>query len=115
MRVSSLAAALALLVAGCGFDGGRTGPEDPELSLPEPDFTLPEPALATTGTTTNVWTPKAPMPTAQAFFGAGVVNGVLYTVGGYNGNDKPTTLVQAYTPGANSWTTRAPCPRAGSI
>ena len=109
MRRTSLTAALALLIIGCGIDGDPTAPEDPGLTLPDP-VTLPEPEFAATTLATNVWTTKAPMPTAQRYFAGGVVNGVLYTVGGENSNDTPHTLVQAYTPGDNSWRTKAPLP-----
>src|SRR6185503_14888443 len=36
---------------------------------------------------TDTWTPKASMPTARADLGVGVVNGVLYAVGGNNGDN----------------------------
>ena len=49
----------------------------------------------------------------------GVVNGVLYAVGGYGPlsfpGEFPTGAVDAYDPSTNSWTTKAslPTPRAG--
>jgi N-acetylneuraminic acid mutarotase len=55
---------------------------------------------------TNSWTTKAPMPTARSGLAVGVVNGVLYAVGGYSGR----TTVEAFDPVANSWTSRAPMP-----
>lgn len=55
---------------------------------------------------TNTWTPMAPMPTGREGLAAGVVNGILYAVGGYNG--VVNTLVEAYDPVANTWVTRAP-------
>jgi Kelch motif len=66
------------------------------------------------------WTAKAPMPTLRSYFGIGVLNGVLYAVGGEafcglcNPNGAaPTSVVEAYVP--NGWATRAPMPtvRAG--
>jgi N-acetylneuraminic acid mutarotase len=42
-----------------------------------------------------------------------VVNGVLYAVGGFE-TSKPLATVQAYSPGSNSWVTRAPLPKARS-
>ncbi len=54
------------------------------------------------------WSPRAPMPTPRSRLGVGVVNGVLYAVGGdYIGT------VEAYDPVTNSWTTKArmPTPR----
>jgi energy-converting hydrogenase Eha subunit A len=57
----------------------------------------------------NSWTTKAPMPTPRSRFSVGVVNGVLYAVGGVNGTGNLGT-VEAYDPVANSWTTMAPMP-----
>jgi N-acetylneuraminic acid mutarotase len=51
----------------------------------------------------NTWTTKAAMPTPRLGFGVGVVDGILYTVGG----DAAGT-VEAYDPVTNTWTTRQP-------
>jgi len=58
----------------------------------------------------NTWTTKAPMPTPRLTFAVGVVNGILYTVGG----DAAGT-VEAYDPLTNTWTTKQPMltPRSG--
>ena len=58
---------------------------------------------------TNCWTAKAPMPTRRTFFGVGVVNGMLYAVGGLASGTRAAT-VEAYHPGTNSWIARAPLP-----
>ena len=58
---------------------------------------------------TNCWTAKAPMPTRRTFFGVGVVNGMLYAVGGLASGTFAATL-EAYHPGTNTWITRAPLP-----
>lgn len=57
----------------------------------------------------GTWTTKAPMPTARSAFGTGVVNSILYAVGGY---DSFNTLdkVEAYDPTTDTWTTKAPWP-----
>jgi hypothetical protein len=111
MRTTTLTTALTILLVGCGFDSGPTAPEGAGPAVPEPALPVAEPEFAAAqALSTNVWTTKAPMPTAQRYFAAGVVNGVLYTVGGENSNDAPQTLVQAYTPGDNSWRTKAPLP-----
>jgi N-acetylneuraminic acid mutarotase len=103
-----------LLIVGCGIDPSPTAPEDPGLTSPEPVLPLPEPEFVVA--TTNVWTTKAAMPTLQTFLGAGVVNGVLYAVGGNDSDGEKLTTVQAYTPGSNSWATKAPLPSArGSL
>jgi N-acetylneuraminic acid mutarotase len=63
--------------------------------------------------TTDTWTAKAPMPTARAGLAVGVIDGVLYALGGgcegiARGNPMPT--VEAYDPDTDSWTTRAAMP-----
>jgi hypothetical protein len=45
---------------------------------------------------TNTWTSEAPMPTAREFLAAGVVNGVLYAVGGSGFGDGKN--VEAFNP-----------------
>jgi small nuclear ribonucleoprotein (snRNP)-like protein len=65
------------------------------------------------------WISRAPMPTPRALLGVGVINGVLYAVGGQGGNDgNPYGIlgtVEAYDPATNSWSTKAtmPTPRSG--
>jgi N-acetylneuraminic acid mutarotase len=56
----------------------------------------------------GTWTTKAPLRTARGGLSAGVLNGLLYAVGGWNGNVVAT--VEAYDPATNMWTTRAPMP-----
>ncbi|HVE77384.1 MAG TPA: HYR domain-containing protein, partial [Gemmatimonadaceae bacterium] len=58
-------------------------------------------------------TARAPMPTPRQSLGAGVVNGVLYAVGGFRETfQAPLATVEAYDPATNSWTTKAPMPTA---
>ena len=57
------------------------------------------------------WSLRAPMPIARYGFGVGVVNGILYALGGYGGGGW-TTTVEAYSPMSNTWTTKAPMPTA---
>ena len=59
----------------------------------------------------GTWTTKAPMPTARAALGVGVVNNILYAVGG---NDGVSALaaVEAYDPATNTWSTKASMPTA---
>ena len=62
---------------------------------------------------TNTWTAKALMPTARNALAAGVVNGILYAVGGggtHNGFIVDT--VEAYDPATNTWTAKTPMPMA---
>ena len=76
-----------------------------------------------TGFTTDVWeydpatdvfTPRAPMPSPQRAPGFGVVDGMLYLVGGDNGS-MPVGLVQVYDPATDTWSTASatlPQPRS---
>ena len=59
---------------------------------------------------TNVWTTKASMPTARIDFSVGVVNGVVYAVGGTKDGLTLLNTVQAYNPATNTWVTKAPLP-----
>src|SRR5438477_489784 len=59
----------------------------------------------------NTWSTKAPIPTARHTLGAGVVNEMLYAVGGHNGANVVST-VEAYDPESDSWTEVAPMPTA---
>lgn len=59
---------------------------------------------------TDRWTAKAPMPTSRGSLGVGVVNGVLYAVGGYDASFNTLTSVEAYDPVADVWTTKTPMP-----
>jgi N-acetylneuraminic acid mutarotase len=56
------------------------------------------------------WSTKSPMPTGRDGVPMGVVNGVLYAVGGLDTSGYILTTVEAYDPVANSWTTKAPMP-----
>ena len=64
-----------------------------------------EMALASTGT----WSAKAPMLAARYGLGIGVVNGIPYAVGGFNGSAYVGT-VEAYDPSTNTWSAKAPMP-----
>src|SRR3989442_9875542 len=57
----------------------------------------------------GVWTTKAPMPTPRTGLAAGVVNGILYAVGGNDGVSFLGTD-EAYDPTTNTRTTTAPIP-----
>jgi len=66
---------------------------------------------------TDTWTTKAPMPTARAGGAAGVINGILFVVGGTSssaiGGHTDLNNVEAYNPTTNTWATKAPMPTAG--
>ena len=52
------------------------------------------------------------MPTPRYLLGVGVVNGILYAVGGSSvgGAVAPLTTVEAYDPTTDTWTTKASLP-----
>ena len=59
----------------------------------------------------GTWTLKAPMPTPRVGLAVGIVNGILYAVGGATqaGSDYLSTA-EAYDPARNMWTVKAPMP-----
>ena len=63
----------------------------------------------------GTWTTKAPMPTARGRLAVGVVNGILYAVGGSlgsfaGGGGNDTAAVEAYNPTTDTWLQKAPYP-----
>src|SRR2546430_1604362 len=61
---------------------------------------LPDPAIAVVeayDSATDTWTTKAPMPTPRMNLGVGVINGILYAVGGQSQSGIYNTL-EAYDP-----------------
>src|SRR2546423_6378133 len=61
----------------------------------------------------NTWTTKQPMPTPRFGLGVGVVNGIIYAVGGVGPGGSGTVVtgaVEAYDPVSNTWTAKAPMP-----
>jgi N-acetylneuraminic acid mutarotase len=54
---------------------------------------------------TNTWTTKTPMPTARSGLAVGVVNGILYAIGGTKDGVNNLTTVEAYDPVMNTWDT----------
>lgn len=63
----------------------------------------------------NAWTTKAPMPHASGDLAVGVVNGILYAVGGQDhpqDESPPFNYLQAYDPATDTWSAKAPMPTA---
>jgi N-acetylneuraminic acid mutarotase len=53
----------------------------------------------------NSWTPGlASMSTVRSNFGVGVVNGIIYAVGGDDLSGNPLETVESYNPSSNTWT-----------
>lgn len=65
------------------------------------------PSLSSQGGT---WTTKSPMPTPRGDHAIGVVNGIMYVVGGGVGRDPYFAIVEAYDPRTNRWIRKAPMP-----
>jgi hypothetical protein len=66
-------------------------------------------------TRTLGWQEEAPMPTPRTDHGVGVINGIIYAVGGTPTTPNcctPLTTLEAYDPVANTWTEKAPMPTA---
>lgn len=62
---------------------------------------------------TDTWTAKQPIPSPPYGAGVGVVNGILYAVGGIAPGGSGiviTGTLQAYDPASDTWTTKAPMP-----
>lgn len=92
-----LSVAAMLLAVACHDAGGPV----PSAIHGPPNFSLGGP---------GVWTTKAPMPTARYNLASGVVNGILYAVGGGRSNASIVATVEAYDPVTNTWTTKAAMP-----
>jgi N-acetylneuraminic acid mutarotase len=65
-------------------------------------------------TAANTWATRKSMPTARAYLVAGVVNNLIYAVGGEKGvlASRAITKVEAYDATSNTWSTKAPLPNA---
>src|SRR5256886_59907 len=93
-----LGVAATLLAVACH---DAWGPRPARVKAPDLDL----------GAGPGVWTTKASMPTARWGLGGGVVNGIVYAVGGAGWSTVLAT-VEAYDPATNTWTTKAPMPTA---
>ncbi|MHC4707177.1 MAG: Kelch repeat-containing protein [Planctomycetota bacterium] len=79
-----------------------------------------QPALSTVeeyDPATDTWTEKAPMPTARTVISTSVADGKIYAIGGFVRpgvwtQEKVTSVVEAYDPATDTWTTKAPMPTA---
>ncbi len=55
----------------------------------------------------GTWTEKTPMPAPRNGLAVGVINGILYAIGGFHSGAYLATN-QAYDPATNTWTEKAP-------
>jgi N-acetylneuraminic acid mutarotase len=60
---------------------------------------------------TDTWKTKTPLPTPR-YGPVGVVNGILYAVGGVSKGSGIISTVEAYNPTTNTWIMKAPMPVA---
>ena len=60
----------------------------------------------------GTWATKTPMPTARVELSTGVVNGVVYAVGGRPADGGFTATVEAYDPASDTWAIKASMPTA---
>lgn len=61
------------------------------------------------------WISKAEMSMPRSYFGIGVVDGVIYVIGGMTGEEgKELSLAEAYYPSKDMWAIRNPMPTARS-
>jgi N-acetylneuraminic acid mutarotase len=60
----------------------------------------------------NFWTGKRAMPTARFHLASGVVNSLLYAVGGESNTAASLRTLQVYNPISNSWASKAALPAA---
>jgi len=60
--------------------------------------------------TTNTWSILAAMPTARESLAVGVINNILYAVGGGTGCGVFSAALEAYDPATNTWTSKKPMP-----
>ena len=105
--VASSALVLLLLSGGCG-DPESLGPSGPAEPIVAPGGRN---VLAAAVAPTNVWGSKAPLPTARSGHAVGVVNNMLYAVGGKNSAGIGIATNHAYTLATNSWRPRRRCQR----
>jgi N-acetylneuraminic acid mutarotase len=58
----------------------------------------------------GTWQTLAAMPTARQELATAVLNGNVYTIGGYNIDGQTTNTVEIYNPNTNSWASAHPFP-----
>ncbi len=83
--------------------------------LPGPRWRGVSAAVESYDPTTDLWTPRADMPTARTGLVTGVVNGKIYAIGGGD-EDGSIAAVEEYDPATDQWTKNRdiPTPRSWS-
>ncbi|MCH9027051.1 MAG: hypothetical protein IIA05_08055 [Proteobacteria bacterium] len=93
---------------GCGFGGGGFSSSKLEVYDPALDPLLGAPAGSIP------WTTLTDMSAARTALGVGVIDGLLYAVGGNDGVGANLDLLEAYDRVTDVWTTQTPIPTARS-
>jgi probable HAF family extracellular repeat protein len=70
----------------------------------------PAHAVRWTIPTDNFWSVRAPLSAVRRGHSVGSANGLLYVIGGENNFGNVISTVQAYDPGTNQWSAKAPLP-----
>jgi len=100
-----------ILYAVGGWSGGPNcngSPTPPDMRLGQTTSPDMRATVEAYDPAANTWTAKAPMPRARRELAVGVVNGILYAVGGETDPGTSLNTVEAYDPSSNTWTSRAP-------
>jgi len=79
------------------------------LATVEPSPVLPDAGQQSIVNGEGTWVQVASMPTARLYLAVGVINGIVYAVGGWNFRNVLAT-VEAYNPLTNVWTEETPMP-----
>ena len=79
------------------------------------DYPLVSPGAQSLDLASNAWAARAPLPTARSDLAVGVLNGLLFAVGGLDAQGNALAAVEAYDPATDTWTAKTPLPipRAG--
>jgi len=64
---------------------------------------------------TDTWAEKASMPTERQGLAVGVVNGIIYAVGGQIATFEDVATVEAFNPATNTWSTAPSMPTARQL
>jgi N-acetylneuraminic acid mutarotase len=89
--------------------GGDAGPDPVHWGMPDVEVYDP---------VTDTWTQKADMPTSRFWFSTGVVDGIIYVIGGkpgYGDSSPHLTTVEAYDSTTDTWTTKTDMPTRRSL
>lgn len=96
---------IAIATVSCGGGGNPSQTSGPSPS-PSPASASPTQPPSESG-----WTSLAPLPTPRSEVAVAEVNGLIYVVGGFEGNGAPSQKVEVYDPATDTWSEAPPLPR----